>query len=33
MAAAAVGSLWYLVFGTVASAAQLVLLAAERRSP
>jgi hypothetical protein len=31
MAAFAAGSLWYLVAGTVASAAQLVLLALERR--
>ena len=32
MAAAASGSPWYLVFGTVASAVQLVLLALEARS-
>lgn len=32
MAVAAAGSLWYLVLGTVASAAQLVLLAWRRRS-
>lgn len=32
MAAAAAGSLWYLVVGTVSSAVQLVLLAFERRT-